>query len=372
MDPILSEQQSLLRDAATKLARASGGPRRARELRDSGQGIDRQTWEAMREAGWLASLVREEHGGLGLNALDLALALEEAGKQLVMVPLAEAAAAAWAMSQITAGRTAPAHLHGVLAGANLVLPATSSPEWRWKTADDAPAMCLHVDPKAAVLEGSIEFVPFAGAADVFLVDAIDKHEARSLCLAPRHVLAQTARRNVDGSSSSLLTTSGTAIPLDSILASGEVAARIAGRMRELLVLWTSAELLGVAQGALDMTSDYLKLRKQFGKPIGSFQALQHRMVDCFVDLELSRSLLYRVLRTWDESACHPAMVSACKARLSRGALATVRVALQLHGAIGYTDEHDIGLYYKRAVALAAKYGNEILHVDAFSAAMLPT
>ncbi len=95
------------------------------------------------------------------------------------------------------------------------------------------------------------------------------------------------------------------------------------------------------------------------------------MVDCLVDLELSRSLLYRVVAAWDRHEAHPAMVSACKARLSRGALATVRLAVQLHGAMGYTDEHDIGLYYKRAVTLAAKYGNEVTQTDRFSALTLP-
>ena len=137
-------------------------------------------------------------------------------------------------------------------------------------------------------------------------------------------------------------------------------------MQELLVLGTAAELLGVAEAALDITVGYTKLREQFGKLIGSFQALQHRMVDCYVDAELNRSLLFKVLSAWDDDASHPAMVSAVKARVGKGALKTVRAALQLHGAIGYTDEHDIGIYYKRAVALAAKYGNEITHVGRFS------
>ena len=132
------------------------------------------------------------------------------------------------------------------------------------------------------------------------------------------------------------------------------------------MLGTSAELLGVAEAALDITVSYTRLREQFGKKIGSFQALQHRMVDCYVDAELNRSLLFKVLSAWDAGTCHPAMVSAVKARVGKGALKTVRTALQLHGAIGYTDEHDIGVYYKRAVALAAKYGNEITHVGRFS------
>ena len=128
----------------------------------------------------------------------------------------------------------------------------------------------------------------------------------------------------------------------------------------------AAEISGALDSALALTTDYVTQRQQFGKPLGSFQALQHRAADCFVDIELNRSLVYRVFSAWDAGQCHPAMVSAAKARTSRSALSVTRAALQLHGAIGYTDEHDIGLYYKRAIALAALYGNETNHTTQFS------
>ncbi len=122
----------------------------------------------------------------------------------------------------------------------------------------------------------------------------------------------------------------------------------------------------LAAGAHDLTLDYIKLRQQFGRPIGSFQVLQHRAVDGFIDIELNRSLLFRVLAAFDAGETHPAMASAVKARTSRSALAATRAALQMHGAVGYTDTHDIGLYYKRAIALAARYGGELEHTAWFS------
>jgi alkylation response protein AidB-like acyl-CoA dehydrogenase len=217
------------------------------------------------------------------------------------------------------------------------------------------------------LAGTVSFVAFAPSADLFLVDAKAGGEA-ILCLVRRDApgLAIASSPNVDGSTSSTLTFSRLAVADGDIVARGEIAAAAVTRMQELIVLGTSAELLGVAEAALDLTLQYTKLREQFGRKIGSFQALQHRMVDCYVDAELNRSLLFQVLSAWDDDRSHPAMVSAVKARLGKGALKTVRTALQLHGAIGYTDEHDIGVYYKRAVALAAKYGNEITHVGRFS------
>jgi alkylation response protein AidB-like acyl-CoA dehydrogenase len=357
MDLLLNEEQILLRDAATKLA-AQAGPRRARALRNAGVEIDRDAWSAMRNAGWIAALVPETDLGLGLGMFDLALALEEAGKQIVMAPLIEVVAALWAV----AGVTNASHPARAAISAKLVVPATAPPGQRYDRVG-SPAL----DPSTMTLSGAVSFVAFAPSAELFLVDAKAGGDT-ILCIVPRDApgLAIASTPNVDGSTSSTLTFSRVAVADHDIVARGASAAATVAKMQELMVLGTSAELLGVAQAALDATVQYTRLREQFGKKIGSFQALQHRMVDCFVDAELNRSLLYKVLTAWDADAAHPAMVPAVKARVGKGTLKTVRLALQLHGAIGYTDEHDIGVYYKRAVALAAKYGNEITHVGRFS------
>ena len=156
------------------------------------------------------------------------------------------------------------------------------------------------------------------------------------------------------------------VPPRDLVATGAAAQRLTRQLQEMLMLGAGVELLGVAAAALDLTLDYIKLRQQFGRPIGSFQVLQHRAVNAFVDIELNRSLAYRVLSAFDAGEHDPAMVSAVKARTSRAALEIIRGALQMHGAIGYTEEHDIGLYYKRAIALAARYGNELQHTGRFS------
>jgi alkylation response protein AidB-like acyl-CoA dehydrogenase len=357
MDLLLNEEQLLLRDAATKLAEGAG-PRRARALRDAGDEIDRPAWNGMVKAGWLAALVPEVQNGLGLGLFDLALALEETGKQIVMAPLIEVAAAIWTVSRATE----PSCLARTATAAKVVVPVMTLPGQRYDSAA-SPTF----DANAMTLTGAVSFVAFAPSADLFLVAAKAGNEA-VLCLVPRDAggLAIATTPNVDGSTSSTLTFSRVAVADEHMVARGEIAAATATRMQEMLVLGTGAELLGVAAAALDATVQYTRLREQFGRKIGSFQALQHRMVDGYVDAELNRSLLFKVLSAWDAGTCHPAMVSAVKARVSKGALKTVRTALQLHGAIGYTDEHDIGVYYKRAVALAAKYGNEITHVGRFS------
>ena len=357
MDLLLNEERLLLRDAATRLA-VKAGPRRARELRNAGSEIDRTAWSGMVEAGWLSALVPEKDDGLGLGLFDLALALEETGKQIVMAPLIEVAAAIWAVTRATGA----AHPARAAVASKIVVPATTLPGQRYDSVT-RPSL----DANTMALSGAVSFVAFAPSADLFLVDATAGGEA-ILCLVPRDApgLAIATTPNVDGSTSSTLTFSGVVVADGDIVARSKIAAATTTRMQELIVLGTSAELLGVAEAALDATLAYTKLREQFGKKIGSFQALQHRMVDCYVDAELNRSLLFQVLSAWDDDRSHPAMVSAVKARVGKGALRTVRTALQLHGAIGYTDEHDIGVTYKRAVALAAKYGNEITHVGRFS------
>jgi alkylation response protein AidB-like acyl-CoA dehydrogenase len=363
MDLLLTEEQALFRDAAQKLGATMGGPRRARVLRDAATEIDRPAWDAMVEAGWLAALVAEKDDGLGLGLFDLALALEETGKEIVMAPLVEASIAIWAVT----GAIDRSHPARARIASKLVVPATT---FRGQRHDRAGGATF--DVKASSLSGAVPFVPFGASSDIFLVDA-DAGGGTVLCLVPRDAggLGIATTPNVDGSTSSTLTFNHVTVGDEDIVARGDAAAAIVTAMQESLVLGTAAELLGVAQGAFDMTVGYTRLRAQFGKPIGSFQALQHRMADCYVDAELNRSLLFKVLSAWDDDTMHPAMVPAVKARVGRGALNTVRAALQLHGAIGYTDEHDIGIYYKRAVALAAKYGNEIAHISRFSDLTLP-
>jgi alkylation response protein AidB-like acyl-CoA dehydrogenase len=365
LDLVLTEQQSLLAATAARLCADHGGPKRLRALQAAGAELDREAWRAALAAEWLATVITERHGGQGLGAFDLALALESAGKQLLMIALIEAAAVAWTMSRAAADAPAPPGLADLLRGARLIVPATGAAAWR--TGSRAPH--VRYDRDASVLEGSVAFVPYAQSADAFLV-AIEAATQPIVAIVPREAVSVVTERNVDGSTSSTLSLTKIHVPPDWLIATGAAAGKLTGELQEFLTLGAAAELVGLAAAALEVTLDYIKLRQQFGRPIGSFQVLQHRAVDGFVDVELNRSLVYRVLAAFDAGEHHPAMVSAAKARAARAALQIVRAALQMHGAIGYTAEHDIGLYYKRAVALAARYGGELSQSSRFSALTL--
>jgi alkylation response protein AidB-like acyl-CoA dehydrogenase len=361
VDLLLTEQQSLLAETAARLCADHGGPKRLRSLRAGGREVDSEAWQAVQSAQWLATCVAEARGGQGLGAFDLALALEQAGRHLLLVPLIEATAAAWALSRASDDARTQAALGDLLRGSRLIVPATEAASWR----GGGGAAGLRYDHRSGVLDGSIPSVPYGASAGAFLV-AIDSGAQPVVALVPREDVAIVNAGNVDGSMASRLTFARTQVSAAHVIATGAEARRLTLQMQEVLMLGSSVALIGLAAAALDVTLDYIKLRQQFGRPIGSFQILQHRAVDGYVDIELNRSLAYRVLAAFDAGEHRPPMVAAAKARASRTALAITRAALQMHGAIGYTEEHDIGLYYKRALALAAQYGGELGQVGRFA------
>jgi 3-oxochol-4-en-24-oyl-CoA dehydrogenase len=128
-------------------------------------------------------------------------------------------------------------------------------------------------------------------------------------------------------------------------------------LHNLALITASAELLGVMEKAQEITFDYLRIRKQFGKLIGSFQALQHKAVDIYIQTEAVRSMVFQIAANNDPYRIDPALAVAVKAKASEDALAVTQACIQLHGGIGFTDEHEIGLYLKRAMLLSSLFGN---------------
>ena len=144
-------------------------------------------------------------------------------------------------------------------------------------------------------------------------------------------------------------------------AAGEIVSaspQAVGNLNNLILIALSAELLGVMEGAQEMTLEYLRTRKQFGKLIGSFQALQHKAADIYIRIEATRSLVYQAAASSDPGHVDSALAAAVKAQASEAAMFVTKSCIQLHGAIGFTDEHDIGLYLKRAMLLSSLFGDE--------------
>jgi alkylation response protein AidB-like acyl-CoA dehydrogenase len=355
---VLTEQQVLIQDSAIAFVTGDEELKRVRANRFVQPGFDRASWSEMAEAGWLGFVVPEEYGGVGLTFSDLALVLIQLGKGLVPAPFVATA--------VLAARTLAGSDNAALRAERL--PQLVAGDWlpalAWQEAranfDVKARQVVYANGK---LNGRKVFVPDAGGADAFIVSAaVPGGTALYLVDKDAPGLTLEFEQRVDGGFYGHLNFADT-----------PVGAQVAGPERSEALLATvldegrvaaSAELLGVMTRALEISVDYLKQRVQFDKPIGSFQALQHKTVDLFILSEVSRSVLLQTTALFDGDADamqRAVAASQVKARCSDAALRIGKDAIQLHGGIGYTDECNIGLYLKKAMYLASWLGSASAH-----------
>jgi alkylation response protein AidB-like acyl-CoA dehydrogenase len=348
MDLHLTSEQTLLRDSAAKFI-AAAGPKVARGFRAQDPSFAPARLRQAGELGWLGMLVPAAIDGLDLGLTELALVLEQAGRGLVCEPIGLAAISAAALGL---GEAPHPMLQPVMTGAALVVPALQESPY----GDDplAPRTQVAGEGGALRLTGRKMFV-CADGADGFLVSASGHdgpalhHVARD---APGCTLAATP--TVDGRK--LATLDLADAPADRIPPHSS-STNAVEMLHNLALIALSAELLGVMEKAQEITLDYLRVRKQFGKPIGSFQALQHQAANMYIRIEATRSLLFQVAASNDPCRIDSTMAIAVKAKASEEAMVVTQACIQLHGAIGFTHEHDIGLYLKRAMLLSSLLGN---------------
>ena len=332
-----SESLRMIRDSAAGIAPRTGDLRRIRGLRFIEPGFDRDVWRQMCEMGWPGLLVSEDHGGSGLGVREFCALTEELGASLVPEPLIPAVFAAMLLPGD--------HLAAVLSGERIVLPA-----WQEKPHSiDLVGSCALAGGK---LNGRKMFVSMAAGADAFLVTV-----AGGLALVKRDApgVHMVSTRAQDGGNFATVTFDG--VP-------AEAVAGDASEALEIAALATSAYLLGAMDRVFGITLEYLKTREQFGKKIGSFQALQHRSADLKIQLELTRATVSAAARTMDASndtRVRRAAVSRAKARASEAASVMTRGCIQLHGGIGYTDAADPGLFLRKMMVLAPMFGSAALH-----------
>ena len=356
MELILSDEQQLLFDSAGKFFARLGGVKRSRDLRNGQASFDRDCMRKVGENGWLGMLVPEEQGGLQLGPCELALILQQAGRVLAPEPIGETALAALMISQSNDGAVRDRLLAPLMTGAAVVIPALQDPSGEIDLGETG----MRAESKGDEyrLNGSKSFVLCAAECDGFLVSA-RAADGLVICHVPRTAPGLDIRLvpTVDGRSYGDLTFND--VPAGHIVARANIAPAILQRHHGLALIVAAAEMLGVMERVGEMTVDYLKIRKQFGRPIGSFQALQHRAVDNYVLVESTRSLLHQICEGGEPLSA--SMTSALKAVASGAAMTVTKSAIQLHGGIGMTDEYDAGLYLKRAMWLSSYLGNESAH-----------
>ncbi|MEA3045365.1 MAG: hypothetical protein QOH47_3203 [Sphingomonadales bacterium] len=359
----LTDDQVMLRDTARGFMAQEGAiGKQLRHWRDSGcsDGFGHGLWKQFAELGFNGILIGEDEGGLGLGHVEAGIVLEEIGRNLTPSPFLTSAVAFVAALKGTAlgARWYP----GIIAGETIAaLAVDEGPKHR----PEAIAMRAERSGNGFSLSGKKQFVVHGASADVTLV-AATTDEGLTLFAVEKGArgLDVEGVRLADSSVGARLTFDGVEVDADAVV--GEVGGGGAVLARALNAGRTgaAAELVGVGAASMDITVDYLKQRKQFGRLIGEFQALQYRAAHLYSELEIARAAVMKAQQLLDEgSAEAEAMVAVAKAKAGRASQLAVQEGVQMHGGIGMTDEYDIGLYMKRDRVLNELFGDPAYHAN---------
>jgi alkylation response protein AidB-like acyl-CoA dehydrogenase len=359
----LNEDQSMLRDTARGFIAEEGAiGKQLRHWRDRGcgDGFGHALWKQFAEMGFTGILIDEADGGLGLGHVEAGIVLEEIGRNLTPSPFLITAVAAVEALRGTALRER--WFPGILSGDTVAaLAVDEGPKHR----PEAIAMQAERSGNGFRLTGRKQFVVQGASADVILV-AARAEEGVTLFAVERDAqgLDVEGVRLADSSIGARLDFRDVEVDADAV--AGEVGQGEAVLTRVLNSgrAGAASEMVGVASGAMGMTVDYLKQRKQFGKAIGEFQALQHRAAHLYSELEIARAATLKAQQLLDEGSDEAeAMVCVAKAKAGRVSTLAVQEGVQMHGGIGMTDEYDIGLYMKRDRALNELFGDANYQAD---------
>jgi alkylation response protein AidB-like acyl-CoA dehydrogenase len=354
------ETLTMLADAAKSTLRKLGGMNLARSIQRQDAEAGRSLWKTFAQQGWLGVLVPEELGGSGLGMREMAAIAEELGRVATALPYAGCAVMPGMVLASSGHADGAAHLTALMDG-------TAHYALAWQE-HRFPEQCARAGnlPATSAVAGRVSGIKYLvvteGTPDYYIVTA--QQEGRPvICLVEAggrgaNGIEVETQLAVDGTHYQTVVLREAAVA--SVLAEGHQATASCGRAIEAGTLATSAELYGVMSAALKLTLEYMRTRVQFGRPIGAFQALQHRAADLFIQKDLSYSVLGEALEAVSQDmqgSERQARVARAKARCSDAALRIVKDAVQLHGAIGYTDEYDLGCLVKRAMVLGSWLGN---------------
>lgn len=369
MDFDLSEEQKMLQKTVRDFVKQESTVERFRKLRDAdGIGYESSAWQQMGELGWLAMPFPESVGGFGGSFVDAAIILEQLGSTLVPEPyLASVCMAGMALLRGGDAGQHERYLAPMLEGRTTLAFACLERGSRFDIARIETRAEAQGDD--FVLTGEKTFVLNGHAADHIVVSALVGSELALFVVdGTADGLERKAVRLFDGQRAGQLRFSGVRVGKDARLSNAD-AKHVIAHTLDFAAAASVAESVGVAQSMLGMTVEYLKTREQFGVKIGSFQALQHRAVEMYVEVELLKSISAEAsVRAEEEGPERMKAISAAKLQLATGATFVSRASVQLHGGVGVTDEHDIGLFFKRMQVLSVVGGDEVHHVRRYASA----
>jgi alkylation response protein AidB-like acyl-CoA dehydrogenase len=368
-----TDDQRQLADSIARFLADKYGFEQRQAIRAQEGGWSRDIWAEFAELGWLAFPIAEDHGGLGGSTVDLALMMEAFGKALVVEPFV----ATIVLGAETIARADPAKaaelLPTVVEGTHLLALAHGEPTSRYDIS--RVATTAKRNDAGWTLSGAKAVVLHGDCADTLIVSARtdgaeDARGGVTLFLVPGDTAGLTRRAypTIDGLRGADLLLDGVVVGDDAVLGPVGGAVDILEAVFDRACVAVSAEAVGAMAATVDLTTEYLKTRTQFGKTLGSFQVLQHRVVDMLSETQFARALCYRSAGLMDGTAGseRARAASAVKAEVGRAGKNVGEEAIQLHGGMGMTEEMAVGHYFKRLRLIDVTFGNAAHHLRRFT------
>ena len=364
-----NDEQELLRSTARKFLENECSSEVVRRLMDGAEGMTPELWKKIAEQGWLGLIYPEAYGGMGLGFVDLTVLMEEMGRVVMPGPYFSTVLLG-GLAVLEAGTEAQkkAWLPEIAGGSKRVTLAWMEPSATLGAAG------ITLEAKAAggrhTLAGTKLFVPDAHTADAIVVAARSgsgksPEDGVSLFLVPRATPGLEVKLLPTMDQTRKLcevTLAGVTLGADALMGEAGQGWAPLARVLDCASVALCAEMCGGAQKVLDMTVEYAKIRQAFGKPIGSYQGVKHKAADMLVEVENSKSITYYAAWAMDERSPEgPLAVSMAKAYVSDAYRRVSAAGIQLHGGIGFTWEHDLHLYFKRAKGSEFTFGDATYH-----------
>ena len=369
-----TEEQVMLRDSVARYVQDDYDFETRRGIAESEEGFDRAKWQTFAELGWLSIPFAEEHGGFGGNAVDVMVVMEQMGKGLVLEPyFATVLLYGGLLQKGGSAELQAAYIPSIIDGSSLGAFAYLERQSRFEISDVKTTAVASGD--SVTLNGE-KVVVFNGAhADQLIISARTSgaqsdESGLSLYLVPADAagVERTSYHMMDGQKVANIVLNNVTVPAGNLVGELDGAYGLIESVVQDAHLALSAEALGIMEQLNAKTVEYTRTREQFGVAIGSFQALQHRMVDTFMSYEQTKSLLYRaVCALDDDNEDADTAIHALRVMVDKAGKHIFGEAIQLHGGMGITDELDIGHFAKRLMMINTTFGNGDYHQAKFNA-----
>ena len=375
MDFSYSEEQQMLQESVQKFVMQQYDFYKRDDIIKTEAGYSTENWNLFAELGWLTVPFSEEDGGFGGNAVDLMVMMEEFGKGMLVEPYLSAAVMGGTLVADLGNEEQKSGLiPQIMEGGLITAAAYAEQGSRFNPLNVKTSAKAEGDE--VVLNGAKINVLGAPNAQILIVSARDSGAATdaegiSLYLVDRDAdgVDITAYTTIDGRKSGDVALNNVRVPATARLGAAGAAGAALSAVVDRATLAAAAEAVGAMDSLLTKTVEYSKTRKQFGTAIGTFQALQHRMADMFIQCQLARSIVVRAAMILDgdgDAATKAKAVSSAKSRVGKSIRLVGQEAVQIHGGIGVTDELDVGHLFKRVTALDLMFGNAEYHLQRFA------